>query len=514
VTVDDNAFPSYISSKARQRTHHFGETGDAFVREIEMSRIALRVTEKTDASGKKEDEHTIAKLTGSTLTTLQQCLYKPTELTLRDGDGSVNKVTVSLRYIPVKMQLDPSESINNMGSLRVDVLDAADLPSADRNGYSDPYCKFKLNGKEVYKTKIQKKTLHPAWNEFFEVSIPSRTAANFKVEVLDWDFGDQADLLGTTPVDLTVLEPFKAQELTYPLDGKSGLLRLKLLFKPDYVTRQRQGTSTLSGTFAPAGKVVGAPVKGVTKVGGGVIKGASFIKRGLIGRSNSKEDSAAAAIVNGNGIHEDTSLIRTPSGPPSRSAALVDGTPTPTTPTTSHSRTKSYTSTIGGTPKGTDAGTANFIIVSATGYPPTADVRVHIRMLGPKGAKELYKTKAVKGTSGTVEYDPTHENFKVQCGAETQFQAVVKDHDTFRSRDLGEGLFFVADQGNGSEQTVKAGAGSVTIRSSFTPNSPGAGYAESLKPTASGRDSPDSKRDSQRRSFFSRREVSGKHDAQ
>ena len=51
------------------------------------------------------------------------------------------------------MKLDPSESINNMGTLRVDILDGQDLPAADRSGKSDPYCKFELNGKEAYKTK-------------------------------------------------------------------------------------------------------------------------------------------------------------------------------------------------------------------------------------------------------------------------------------------------------------------------------------------------------------------------
>jgi Ca2+-dependent lipid-binding protein len=103
----------------------------------------------------------------------------PTVLQLKDRDGGLYKIKVSLKYIPVKMDLDPSESINNMGKLRVDVLDAADLPAADRNGFSDPYCKFELNGKEVYKTQKQKKTLHPAWNEFFEVDVASRTAADF-----------------------------------------------------------------------------------------------------------------------------------------------------------------------------------------------------------------------------------------------------------------------------------------------------------------------------------------------
>ncbi|EHY57241.1 Tricalbin-1 [Exophiala dermatitidis] len=507
VLMDDHAFPAYSSSKIRQRDHHFGETGDAMVREIEMSRITLRLTEKADKTGKQDEDNIVAKLTGPTLTTLQQCLYKPTELTLRSNNGAVNKVVVILKYLPVKMQLDPSESINNMGTLRVDVLDAADLPSADRNGYSDPYCRFRLNGKEVYKTKTQKKTLHPAWNEFFEVAVPSRTAADFKVDVYDWDFGDKADHLGSAQINLQVLEPFQPQELRYTLDGKSGVLRLRLLFKPDYIVRSRQGTSTFSGTFAPAGKVIGAPVKGVGKVGGGVVKGASFIKRGLTGRGSKEE---APSSVDGAVATDDGTLTPTTSTP-AKAPALVDGTASPATPSSfMHNRTKSSHSTATSTPRGGETGTASFIIVSASGYPPGADVRVHVKMLGSKGAKELYKTKAIKSSTGVVEYDTSHENFKVACSADTQFQIVVKDQDTFRSRDLGEGFFFVSDQGGGSEQTVKAGSGLVTIRSSFTPNDVGA--TDGLKPSSSGRDSPDSRREG-RRSFFGRRDVSGRHDA-
>ncbi|KAK5228196.1 Tricalbin-2 [Exophiala xenobiotica] len=511
VVMDDHAFPAYTSAKIRQKDFHFGETGDAMVREIDMSRITLRLVEKTDKSGKQDQDDIVAKLTGPTLTTLQQCLYKPTELTMRGNNGVANKVTVLLKYLPVKMQLDPSESINNMGTLRVDVLDAADLPSADRNGYSDPYCKFRLNGKEVFKTKTQKKTLHPAWNEFFEVPVSSRTAADFKVDVYDWDFGDKADLLGSAVLNLQVLEPLQAQEMTYALDGKSGSLRLKMLFKPDYVTRARQGTSTFQGTFAPAGKVIGAPVKGVGKVGGGVVKGASFIRRGFTGRGSKDETEHQ---VNGTPPTESglaTPATSTPAGTPSKAAPVLDGTTSPATPNMLHNRSKSNHSTLTNTPKGAETGTANFIIVSASGYPPGADVRVHVRMLGARGAKELFKTKAIKSSSGTVEYDANHENFKIPCNADSQFQVVVKDHDTFRSKDLGEGLFFVSDQGGGSEQTVKAGSGSVTIRSSFTANAEAS--SDGLRPVTSGRDSPDSKRDG-RRSFFGRREVSGRHEAQ
>ncbi len=513
--MDDHAFPAYTSSKIRQKEHHFGETGDAMIREVDMSRITLRLTEKVDKTGKVDDDDIVAKLTGPTLPTLQQCLYKPTELTMRSNNGSTNKVTVNLKYLPVKMQLDPSESINNMGTLRIDVLDAADLPSADRNGYSDPYCKFKLNGKEVYKTKTQKKTLHPAWNEFFEVQVPSRTGADFKVDVYDWDFGDKADHLGATVINLQVLHPFQPQELSYPLDGKSGVLRLKMLFKPDYVVRSRQGTSTFSGTFAPAGKVVGAPVKGIGKVGGGVVKGASFIRHGFSRGKGSKDETQGNLNGSANGIAEPSDGMVTPtiSTPAKDSLSPVDGSATPATPASPspmmHLRTKSNHSTIT-TAKGGDTGTASFVIVSAAGYPAKADVQVIVKMVGSKGSKEVHKSKAIKSASGNVDYDENQESFKVPCSADAQFVVQVKDHDMLRSKDLGEAMFFVSDQGSGSEQTVKAGAGTVTLRSSFAPGSGAA--ADGLRPTLSGRDSPDSKREA-RRSFFGRRDVSGKHES-
>ena len=83
------------------------------------------------------------------------------------------------------MTLDPSESIHNMGDIRVDLLDASNLKAADRNGKSDPYCVFELNNEKVFKSKILKKTLHPTWNENFEVRVPSRTAANFIVKIYE-----------------------------------------------------------------------------------------------------------------------------------------------------------------------------------------------------------------------------------------------------------------------------------------------------------------------------------------
>jgi hypothetical protein len=410
----------------------------------------------------------------------------PTTLKLKDENGHVSSIKVSLKYLPVKMQLDPSESINNMGKLRVDVLDATDLPSADRNGYSDPYCKFELNGKEVFKTKVQKKTLHPAWNEWFEVDIASRTAAKFVCNVYDWDFGEKADFLGSSEVNLGLVDPFKGKELNLALDGKSGSIRLRLLFKPDYVTRSRQGSSTFSGTFATPGKIVtgvaGAPIKGVGFAAAGVGKGASFIKHGFKSKKkydDSNGDSPGALEMEA----EDNEFLRSSDQGlgPRRAAALGTGAENnsaPITPpdsaasSTPHSRSKSFgaasvNSTIHGGASGPPTGTASFTILSAVGYPPSSNVMVYVKQISPK-PKIIHKTEHIKSSSGTVTFNDKKESFKCSCSADTQFQIQVKGHNTFGSDDdLGEGLFFVDESGTGLEKSIRAGSGHVVLKSNF-----------------------------------------------
>lgn len=401
------------------------------------------------------------------------------------------------------MQLDPSESVNNMGTLRVDVLDAADLPSADRNGFSDPYCKFELNGESIYKTKVQKKTLHPAWNEFFETPIRSRTAANFRVRVMDWDFGEKADLLGSADINLEMLDPMLAQEVTLALDGKSGALRLKLLFKSSYVTRTRQGSSTFSGTVGPAGKIIGAPVKGVGKVGGalggGVVRGATFLRHGFKGSKEHRDISGSfaeppthALVTNG-----DSAPIPSIETPIDDSTAVDGSAATPGFVPSPHSRTtsfggKSVASVVGGTVSKPDAGTAFFTILSAAGYPTAAKIQVHVKQATAKGHKEVHKTKGIKTSSGEVQWE--NEGFKVNCPPDAQFTIHVKDDKMFKDEELGEAPFFIDDSQSGSEKTVKVGDGTVTVKSSFM-------VADSVSATSSPRAAV-------RKSFLGKRDSS------
>jgi len=480
VIMDDMMFPSYSSAKARSRQYTFNETGDTVVRELDLSKITLRLVSEVDKKGDDGEEHVEGKLTGNTLEVLRRALYTPTQLSLKDKSGRESKVTVSLRFLPLRMQLDPSESFNNTGNLRVEVLDAADLPAADRNGYSDPYCKFKMQGKDVYKTKTQKKTLHPAWNEFFEVPVRSRTAAKFTVDVMDWDFGDKADFLGAAPVDLTILEPFQAQEVTIALDdhGKlAGALRLKLLFKPEYVVRSRQGSSTFSGTFSAPGKIVGAPVKGVSKVGGGVVKGAGFLGRGF------KRRTVSGSVENSNALdgRPETAGGITSRDPsmepmtPERANGGVaygssDGRSSKDLPGTPHSRQRSFGNSAQAS--GAELGTGSITIISARGFED--DTKLEIRVTHDsqgRGFREIIKTRTLKARDGGCSWGEDDIK-RLPCNASDSFKIEVKNHKTFGSDDLGEATFFLDDQGTGGaakEIAVGSTGGIVTIKTAFSP---------------------------------------------
>jgi Ca2+-dependent lipid-binding protein len=74
VVMDDMAFPSYSSSTIRTRKTVLDDIGDCFVRELDFSKITLRIREKGDSKGDDKKDYTLARLSGNTLDTLKQCL--------------------------------------------------------------------------------------------------------------------------------------------------------------------------------------------------------------------------------------------------------------------------------------------------------------------------------------------------------------------------------------------------------------------------------------------------------
>lgn len=84
VVVDDMAFPSYISSTIRSRKVNIDEIGDCFIRELDFSKLTIRLRDPGDkrnlqGGGDEKKDRTIARLTGNTLDTLKQCLVSTSD---------------------------------------------------------------------------------------------------------------------------------------------------------------------------------------------------------------------------------------------------------------------------------------------------------------------------------------------------------------------------------------------------------------------------------------------------
>ena len=76
----------------------------------------------------------------------------------------------------------------------------------DKNGFSDPYARFLMNGEILCKSDTKKKCLNPVWNQTFAVKIPA-SRGKLVVEVYDHDVIGSNDLIGCSEIDLGPLIP-------------------------------------------------------------------------------------------------------------------------------------------------------------------------------------------------------------------------------------------------------------------------------------------------------------------
>uniref|UniRef100_A0A493TWZ5 C2 domain-containing protein n=1 Tax=Anas platyrhynchos platyrhynchos TaxID=8840 RepID=A0A493TWZ5_ANAPP len=98
----------------------------------------------------------------------------------------------------------PSED-PGMYQLDITLRRGQNLAARDRGGTSDPYVKFKLGGKEVFRSKTIHKNLNPVWEEKTSILIDNLREPIY-IKVFDYDFGLQDDFIGSAFLDLTSLE--------------------------------------------------------------------------------------------------------------------------------------------------------------------------------------------------------------------------------------------------------------------------------------------------------------------
>nr|KAF6490189.1 multiple C2 and transmembrane domain containing 1 [Molossus molossus] len=148
-------------------------------------------------------------------------------------------------------ELDSRQKINTSGTSNADVpladpgmyqLDITlrrgqSLAARDRGGTSDPYVKFKIGGKEVFRSKIIYKNLNPVWEEKASILVDHLREPLY-VKVFDYDFGLQDDFMGSAFLDLTQLELNRPIDVTLTLkdphypDHDLGILFLSVILTP------------------------------------------------------------------------------------------------------------------------------------------------------------------------------------------------------------------------------------------------------------------------------------------
>uniref|UniRef100_A0A673CL67 Multiple C2 domains, transmembrane 1a n=1 Tax=Sphaeramia orbicularis TaxID=375764 RepID=A0A673CL67_9TELE len=111
------------------------------------------------------------------------------------------------------------------------------LAIRDRTGTSDPYVKFKIAGKEVFRSKTIHKNLNPVWDE--RVSLLVETLRDpLYVKVFDYDFGLQDDFMGSAYLHLESLEHQRMLDVTLDLKDPQypehdlGTLELAVTLSP------------------------------------------------------------------------------------------------------------------------------------------------------------------------------------------------------------------------------------------------------------------------------------------
>lgn len=141
----------------------------------------------------------------------------------------INPVGTSNADVPLA---DPG-----MYQLDITLRRGQSLAARDRGGTSDPYVKFKIGRKEVFRSKIIHKNLNPVWEEKACVLIDHLREPLY-IKVFDYDFGLQDDFMGSAFLDLTQLELNRPTDVTLTLkdphypDHDLGIILLSVILTP------------------------------------------------------------------------------------------------------------------------------------------------------------------------------------------------------------------------------------------------------------------------------------------
>uniref|UniRef100_A0A8D2AKX0 C2 domain-containing protein n=1 Tax=Sciurus vulgaris TaxID=55149 RepID=A0A8D2AKX0_SCIVU len=166
------------------------------------------------------------------------------------GNGDLNASLMSQHFEEQSTLGEAGDGLSNLPSpfaylLTIHLKEGRNLVVRDRCGTSDPYVKFKLNGKTLYKSKVIYKNLNPVWDEIVVLPIQSLDQ-KLRVKVYDRDL-TTSDFMGSAFIILSDLELNRTTEHILKLEDPNSLeddmgvivLNLNLVVKQGDFKRHR-----------------------------------------------------------------------------------------------------------------------------------------------------------------------------------------------------------------------------------------------------------------------------------
>nr|XP_046258857.1 multiple C2 and transmembrane domain-containing protein 2 isoform X2 [Scatophagus argus] len=135
---------------------------------------------------------------------------------LKDGDNQNSEMNNEIPNVSENTRF-PSRSF----LLTINLKEGRNLVIRDRCGTSDPYVKFKLDGKTFYKSKVVYKDLNPKWYETFSLPVKDLNQKLY-IKVYDRDLTTD-DFMGSASVTLSDLGIDKVNEMSLPLEDPNSL---------------------------------------------------------------------------------------------------------------------------------------------------------------------------------------------------------------------------------------------------------------------------------------------------
>lgn len=142
------------------------------------------------------------------------------------GSGDLNASMTSQDFEEQSTLGETGDGLSHLPSpfaylLTIHLKEGRNLVIRDRCGTSDPYVKFKLNGKTLYKSKVIYKNLNPVWDEIVVLPIQSLDQ-KLRVKVYDRDL-TTSDFMGSAFVSLRDLELNRTTEHILKLEDPNSL---------------------------------------------------------------------------------------------------------------------------------------------------------------------------------------------------------------------------------------------------------------------------------------------------